>query len=351
MKKNLIKIFFTFILFPFAFFPGNRNFDFTSCSAQDIHFSQFYASPLTLNPANTGNYNGDWRFSNILRKQWPVVLQKKPFQTIAAGYEQQFYLFNEQIGAGFVIESDRSGFYNLSLNKLYLSAGYHKTIMGNNFHFGFQGGYVNRGLKKEGLSFPEQWNSKDGFYDSEMPYSGASIEKKSYFDFNAGVIWAGKFGIYEPEAGFALYHFNYPNETLIKNDESRLPMRKVFHLGGKIILTPKIFLMPNILIMTHKKANDFLEGTNLAYRLPKNPIKIQYVYGGFLLRNGIKRNNDAAIAIIGAQFKRMNVGVAYDVNVSDLNAATKKRGGFEVSLIYVGPSTLLQNISIPCDRD
>jgi hypothetical protein len=37
---------------------------------QDIHFSQYYASPLSLNPANTGNYDGDWRLMNSYRQQW-----------------------------------------------------------------------------------------------------------------------------------------------------------------------------------------------------------------------------------------------------------------------------------------
>ena len=28
---------------------------------QDVHFSQFYNSPLTINPANVGAFNGDIR--------------------------------------------------------------------------------------------------------------------------------------------------------------------------------------------------------------------------------------------------------------------------------------------------
>ena len=33
----------------------------TSLAAQDNHFSQYYASPLSLNPATTGHFEGDWR--------------------------------------------------------------------------------------------------------------------------------------------------------------------------------------------------------------------------------------------------------------------------------------------------
>lgn len=356
MKKSIYRIIISFRLLRWpvcgiCFFSIAFFFTPFASFSQDIHFSQFYASPFSLNPGNTGNYVGDWRFTNILRRQWPVIVKKKPFQTVAASYEQQFYVFDEQVSAGFMIISDKSGFYNLSVSKLILSGAYHKTIRGNNLHFGIQGGRTTKGFDNADVSFPEQWDNPNGVFDPKLPYTGPGAEKKSYFDFNAGVVWGRKFGKFEPEVGLALFHFNYPKETIIGSDQGRLPMRKVFHGGGKIILTEKFFLMPNLLVMTHKKAQDFIEGANLAYRLPKNPANIHFAYAGLEFRNEIKRNNDAVIGIIGVQFKRMNVGVSYDVNVSDLQAATNNRGGFEVSLIYVGPSTLLQNISVPCDRD
>ena len=38
--------------------------------AQDIHFSQFYASPLTMNPAMTGMMDGTFRATAQYREQW-----------------------------------------------------------------------------------------------------------------------------------------------------------------------------------------------------------------------------------------------------------------------------------------
>ena len=38
-------------------------------SAQDTHFSQFYASPLNLNPALTGVNDGTYRIAGIYRNQ------------------------------------------------------------------------------------------------------------------------------------------------------------------------------------------------------------------------------------------------------------------------------------------
>ncbi|MDQ6763411.1 MAG: type IX secretion system membrane protein PorP/SprF, partial [Bacteroidota bacterium] len=40
--------------------------------AQDPHFSQFFSSPLTLNPALTGKFNGTLRVAGNYRNQWPA---------------------------------------------------------------------------------------------------------------------------------------------------------------------------------------------------------------------------------------------------------------------------------------
>ncbi|HMZ89019.1 MAG TPA: type IX secretion system membrane protein PorP/SprF, partial [Chitinophagales bacterium] len=41
--------------------------------AQDIHFSQFFAAPILVNPANTGNFIGSARIGLNYRDQWGSV--------------------------------------------------------------------------------------------------------------------------------------------------------------------------------------------------------------------------------------------------------------------------------------
>src|SRR5688572_519658 len=53
----------------------------TMATAQDIHFSQFYTSPLTLNPSLTGSFDGLMRFGGNYRTQWGSV--SVPFQTVS----------------------------------------------------------------------------------------------------------------------------------------------------------------------------------------------------------------------------------------------------------------------------
>src|SRR6202007_1542836 len=44
-----------------------------AAKAQDPGFSQFFASPLTLNPALTGKFNGTLRVAGNYRNQWPAI--------------------------------------------------------------------------------------------------------------------------------------------------------------------------------------------------------------------------------------------------------------------------------------
>jgi len=48
-------------------------------AAQDPSFSQFFSSPLNINPALTGNINGKWRVMSNVRKQW--ITPANPYTT------------------------------------------------------------------------------------------------------------------------------------------------------------------------------------------------------------------------------------------------------------------------------
>ena len=54
-------------------------------NAQDPHFSQFFASPLTLNPAFTGKFSGTWRLAANHRDQWPSI--PKAYVTTSASLD------------------------------------------------------------------------------------------------------------------------------------------------------------------------------------------------------------------------------------------------------------------------
>jgi hypothetical protein len=48
--------------------------------------------------------------------------------------------------------------------------------------------------------------------------------------------------------------------------------------------------------------------------------------------------------------KRFRVGFSYDVSTSSIKDATDKRGGYEISLIYVGRIVRLNEANMFCPR-
>jgi hypothetical protein len=64
-------------------------------SAQDVHFSQYYAAPLSMNAACTGFYSGDWRAMGIYRSQWKSV--SVPYITQAFAFDHQWYIHTENL--------------------------------------------------------------------------------------------------------------------------------------------------------------------------------------------------------------------------------------------------------------
>lgn len=315
--------------------------------AQDIHFSQFYASAFAINPAQTGNFNGNWRLSNDYRSQWKSV--SKPYVTNAIAYDQPFFVLGQKIGAGFTWINDASGIANLQVNKFIFSGSYFKAFGPNNFRAGYQVGYVQKSFTYNGITFPSQLGDL-GYFDGKLP-SGEEEKnyQLSYIDMNAGLLWNRKFGKFNPEIGLSFFHINKPNETFF-GGKNALPIRTAFTFGGSYQLNASIVILPHILYMRQQGATDFMFGTNIGYSLGANKLNIKYLYAGALVRSDVITATDAGIAIVGIHFRAMDVGFSYDMNVSRLKIASGYKGATELSFIYTGLSTHLNKTQIPCDR-
>lgn len=323
-------------------------------SAQDIHFSQFYASPLTLNPANTGNFVGDLRACGNYRNQWSSI-DNRAYSTVALSVEKQFSFFSDVMSAGIVFVNDQSGYGDLTMNKLMLSGSYRKKINGNNITFGIEAGGVLKSTDFSKYRFDNQFViGHPDVFDPDVATGETDFnDDLSYIDVNVGVRWSKRLtSAFEPEAGFSVFHVNYPKESFFNSDylSYNLPLRNVFHGGGILYLgeSQKLRLNPNFLYMYHKRATDMLIGTNLEIDIENQTIKTIFV--GTLFRYGWSKNYDASSWIAGVQIKDYRVGVSYDVNISSLSDATKYRGAFELSIIYITKSSKPTKIKIPCDR-
>lgn len=317
-------------------------------NAQDIHYSNFNASPLYLNPANTGNFVGDWRASGIYRNQWRAI--GIPYQTSSMSFDKQFYAYGQNISAGVFFISDESGKVGLSVNKLFLSGAWYKNIQNNDVRIGFQAGYVFKSFNFNDMTFPSQFDMGTGYFDNSLAnYEDNVGDRTSYLDINLGGVWRKKIDRFEPEVGLGIYHINRPNESFV-GDNDNLPMRNVMHAAVKIDATEEIYFRPRGLYMSHYKANDFIVGNDIGYRIIGKKTNVREIFAGMYFRNGFGQSVNSLAVMGGITVGRLDIGLTYDFNMATAEAMPTTQGAFELTLSYKSISTVLNSYSIPCER-
>ncbi len=317
-------------------------------NAQDIHFSQYYTSPLTLNPAETGFFSGNWRFSNNFRTQWAAI--GEPFNTISVAMDKPFDTESGKLGVGLMYINDRSGSTYLTENKLYISFNIIRTY--NNKHifgFGVQPGYAVKSFSLDDITLPSQYNISTGTFDSSLPDNTETrwIENIYYGDINIGVNYLYMYGRIKPGLGIAAFHVNRPKMSFLREDNT-LPVRYVLHGNADITINDNSFVKTNFLSMHQKKAHNCMFGLSLHFILPENNM-LEQIFAGVHSRIS-SAVVDAVIFSTGLEIYNLQIGLSYDVNISSLAYVSNRRGAFEISVIYKDISTTLNKIALPCDR-
>jgi type IX secretion system PorP/SprF family membrane protein len=162
-------------------------------NAQDLHFSQFFNSPLSTNPANTGFIpDADYRIGAHVRTQFSNIMVL-PYKTISVFGDAQLFrdkFENGWLGLGFLLLADEAGEGILKSTKLYGSLAYHQ-MLGNSslLSAGFNLGWANKSIKPNNLKFPDQFNGY--FFDITLPTSVTFANTQvNYFDLQAGINYA-----------------------------------------------------------------------------------------------------------------------------------------------------------------
>lgn len=303
--------------------------------AQDPNFSQFFVSPLTLNPALTGKFDGNYRLGLNFRNQWPSI--NNAFKTYTASFDAGILKNNipeyDQFGIGALALTDKSGNGVLQHNYVGLSTAYHKALDESGFHqigLGFQGVYVNKRLDVNSLKFEDMLRS-DGFTGlTQEDFTNFRLNL-SYFDLNAGFFYNGTTdGANNFYLGGSLYHINRHEETFSDTGHYYMASRLTLQTGGMVPLGD--FNAFHFSAMHSRQANAVNTVIGGAYMLNINPDEWSptNLYLGSWFRFG-----DAIIPYVGLEFGEFRVGASYDVNVSGLKPASNMRGGAEFSLIYV----------------
>ena len=304
-------------------------------TAQDPNFSQFFASPLTLNPALTGKFDGVYRVAGNFRDQWPTINSAFVTKTgsIDFGILKNRLTDIDQLGVGILAMTDRAGDGVLVTNSAGLSLAYHKGLDENGYHqigAGFQGTYTNKRLDITKVVFEDELTPL-GFVPGT---TGEIFTNKqinvSYVDVNAGVLYSGTTNGYNNfYFGASMYHINRPKESFQGGDYLLAP-RTTLQAGGKIPVGSYHGLHIAANHSIQAKAHNTTVGGAFSYNVNNTDENPTNVYIGAWYRF-----KDAAIPYIGLEFNGLHIGASYDANTSTLKTASNLRGGMEISMIYI----------------
>lgn len=318
-----------------------------SLHAQDFHYSQFYNSPITLNPALTGVFNGSMRVGAIYRNQWWNSTQdfgSPSYATPSASIEVPIRLQTSAIGIGAAVLNDNVG--GGLLNDLHLlgSLSYIQRFgQKHQLSFGMQAAFTNRSYSNN-LQFASQFQNNQFNANFSIPENLAD-ETFNKMDVNAGLLWyanfSDKFNLY---LGTALYNIAGANDAYVIGNNRDQYMRFSASAGVDVAMGSKLRLMPSILYMKQQNIDQLNSGIALAFLLG-NPANKLYI-GGYARTNGWIKDLalDACIPYAAVEIKGLRVGLSYDYTLSELKNAPKNTGALELSGIYVLP---LKQVAIP----
>lgn len=311
-----------------------------AAQGQDIHFSQYFASPLTLNPALIAGFSGKFRLAANYRNQWYFL--KSRYDGSRAGYVTYCGSFDvrlfqkklkyDQFGIGVMIFNDKAGDGGLSNLTAMTGAAYHKVLdeaSRYSLALGALAGITQRRIDFNKLIFEDQF---DANFRPTLP-SGEPVTRSTFIypDFTVGLLFRGRFtNTFSGYLGGSMLHLHKPKEYFLfqTGEVNRLNPRYVAHGGLDIGLGEYLSFTPGFLYLIQNTASEVTAGFALGYKFDK----LNKLYAGVWYRI---LDNDAIIAMLAYEYNGLRVGVSYDVNVSDLKLASNSQGAIEVSVIYI----------------
>jgi len=312
----------------------------TAVLAQDPHFTQYFASPLTLNPALTGLTQCDYRVAANYREQWASV-SSNPYVTGTISYDMATMkgkLNNgDALGIGLMGLYDKSGTGGLKNTSFGLSVAYHKAFGYEKQHtlsLGVQGMLVQKSIDFNKLQFEDQFNRLTGNVEYQTSENLGNADL-TYPDFNIGAMYSGRMSEHATMyAGASYYHLTQPVETFL-NGSHKIHSRFTSYLGGSFDMNENIVLYASGMFQSQASASEVLIGAAVGFVL--NPgHDAEYAKSTILYLGSWYRQGDAIAPYVGFEFSKMKIGLSYDLNISGFAPATNSNGGYELSVIFNG---------------
>ncbi len=312
---------------------------------QDPRFSQYFASPLTLNPANTGNFEGPIRMTSNFRNQWQGVGTTLNTGTISA----EFTLVKDKLKYGDRFSIGVLGLYDRALeggfNSSFIgpSVGYHLWLDEDLHHklsIGFQGMLVNKRIDPTRLSFATQFTS--GGFDLNLPsYEIFQNQNINYFDWNTGLLYnfSNESGSYY--IGVSAYHLTKPSESFFGDESMKVPIRMTYNAGLSYYLGDRGTIVASAIHQRQGTQTETVAGIAYGHFINAGLNDISIYMGGWY------RLKESIIPYVGLTYNNLHFGISYDVLTGGMSQSRLNNKSIELSLSYMFRDKTRTNKFIP----
>ena len=321
----------------------------TNLSAQDPNFSQYFSTPLSINPALAGNSDANWRLMGLQRSQW-IGQGVEPLTTTSVSLDgvliRQHSNPKNYIGGGVLFLQDKGmgGIYKSSSFNFAVSS--HISLDADDVHSisgGIGGTYSNTLINFSALTFDAQLSSI-GFNRSLPTFEANLSNIKPYFSTFAGLMYTFRTDNANFDIGVSGYRFVKTNKTLLKDATQFDPPRYNIHANYQTFLNESITFNTNLLMVVQNNKSLYTAGISAgiipgSYNPDEgNPFVL---YGGLWYRQ-----SEALIPYIGMSYGVLQLGLSYDINASPSKNYLGPLNTFEFSLVIKSPQR--SNSPIPC---
>ena len=305
----------------------------SKANAQDIHFSQFFETPLLRNPALAGIFTGDIRLQAVYRNQWNSVTV--PYQTgsFNGEYKKPIGHGDDFLTLGGEILYDKAGTVSLSATHILPTINYHKSLSTERnmyLSLGFMGGWVQRRIDQSKITTNSQYTGTT--YNGGLA-TGESFTKPSYsyLDASVGMSFNAQLGENKDNnifLGAAYQHFNKARSiSFYGNPDIEMIPKWVGSLGARFNMNESSFFTLQADFSKQGTYQEFVGGVLYSWKLDDMDDPKYIFHTGLFMRW-----KDALIPVAKLDVKPVSISVSYDANVSQLKSASQGRGGFEIAL-------------------
>ena len=293
----------------------------SSLTAQDIHFSQFYNSPLVLNPANTGVFYGEQRIRAMHRNQWSNIV---PWETVSASYDRKFIpRFCQDVGSffsgGILLNYDRSSdISDLTMANINLTGSYTAQLDSNQYlTFGTLLGVATRGFAGNNLTWDSQWDDSTFDFNRGLT-SGENFdaEKVSYFETGVGINYRWqKSSRTKVDIGAGMYHFVEPGVGYYDITNIKLARRYTLTAVGQFETCENMDLQGFAMMQVQGRYQETVVGVLKKIYLDQQPGRHLELHLGIGHRFEV-----AWFPILAVQYNNFYGSISYDMDATNIHA-------------------------------